>query len=585
MNQLTFSDFTVTAIDKVQVKQSDNDVGVIYPGDATGTNALIVSGNKLLVTDSDATLRPYVKNLYDRLNNMVYVPCSNIQTPETIQIRAGDIVTVTDGKREFVTWITSVKHSDNKCTFESVGSIVRNTTTAVNNAKYSAKHRVAEIQTNLDGISAKLGEYSTKSETESAISVAIDKIQLGITEKTVGDNLFDGGAWVKTNVENYDDGTTGQVILDGTSATLVAPDSTEPNKRSAAQWNIQSSKFGSVKGMEMTVSIEYKVNSEVSNQGHNSRIIFWVYYASGNVSTLLVDLYSPGSTAEPAGDWKVASAVYQFKEEVPTSIYMFAYVYGGTGSVSVRNPSLVSKSNKESVLSLTKDGVEISSSVLDLNAFTSNDEVRSRFAMDATSVTIESGAITFKGNTLAVDSDNFKLTKSGEVSITGSFTSSGTDGKAIISNGVITLDALNADGKRYPTVRLSRTIKSFPSGSLTVYSRRSDGTVGDGCVIQGSDTDSRIFLKNAYGGNDVFISSGENVTSYIKGNLDVKGVGGLGVSYKISCQNLSASQTLEVGSKIKPRSQQNALYTDWQYWKTINNESVWVLVGKGTPWS
>lgn len=86
--QLTFSDFTVTAIDKVQVKQSDDDVGVIYPTDATGTNALVISANKLLVADSDATLRPYVKNLYDRLNNIVYVPCSNIQTPETLDIRA-----------------------------------------------------------------------------------------------------------------------------------------------------------------------------------------------------------------------------------------------------------------------------------------------------------------------------------------------------------------------------------------------------------------------------------------------------------------------------------------------------------------
>ena len=124
-NQLTFSDFTVKAIDKVQVKQSDDDVGVIYPADAQGTNALVIQGNQLLSTTSDEALRPYVKNLYDGLNNITYVPCSNIQTPETLDIKVGDIVTVSDGKRQFETWITSVKHSGNRCTFESVGNANR----------------------------------------------------------------------------------------------------------------------------------------------------------------------------------------------------------------------------------------------------------------------------------------------------------------------------------------------------------------------------------------------------------------------------------------------------------------------------
>lgn len=97
-NQLTFSDFVVKAIDKVQVRQSDDDVGVVYPADEQGTNALVIQGNQLLSTTSDAALRPYVKNLYDGLNNITYVPCSNIQTPETLEIKVGDIVTVSDGK-------------------------------------------------------------------------------------------------------------------------------------------------------------------------------------------------------------------------------------------------------------------------------------------------------------------------------------------------------------------------------------------------------------------------------------------------------------------------------------------------------
>ena len=196
-NQLTFSDFVVKAIDKVQVKQSDDDVGVIYPADAQGTNALIIQGNQLLSTTSDEALRPYVKNLYDGLNNITYVPCSNIQTPETLDIKVGDIVTVSDGKRQFETWITSVKHSGNRCTFESVGNANRNTTTVVNNTQYNARQKMAEIKTSIDRISTKLSEYSTTEEMNSAITQSADSITLEVSKTYATKNSLDG--YTKTN--------------------------------------------------------------------------------------------------------------------------------------------------------------------------------------------------------------------------------------------------------------------------------------------------------------------------------------------------------------------------------------------------
>ena len=196
-NQLTFSDFTVKVIDKVQVKQSNDDVGVIYPADAQGTNALVIQGNQLLSATSDEALRPYVKNLYDGLNNITYVPCSNIQTPETLDIKVGDIVTVSDGKRQFETWITSVKHSGNRCTFESVGNANRNTTTVVNDTQYNARQKMAEIKTSIDRISTKLSEYSTTEEMNSAITQSADSITLEVSKTYATKNSLDG--YTKTN--------------------------------------------------------------------------------------------------------------------------------------------------------------------------------------------------------------------------------------------------------------------------------------------------------------------------------------------------------------------------------------------------
>lgn len=382
MNQLTFSDFTVTAIDKVQVKQSDNDVGVIYPGDATGTNALIVSGNKLLVTDSDATLRPYVKNLYDRLNNMVYVPCSNIQTQETIQIRAGDIVTVTDGKREFVTWITSVKHSGNKCTFESVGSIVRNTTTAVNNTKYNSKQKILEISATVDGLTVK-AEQTTKD---------INGLSTQYTQ-------------LKQTFDNFE-------------------------------------------------------------------------------------------------------------------------------------------------LTAVTDG-----------------NVRSKFALDPTSVTIESGTITFKGDTLVVDSTNFKLTQDGTVSITGTLTSQTSYTKAVVGNGEITLSQLISGGSYSPAVK--------------IYS---DGVGGSHVLghirIYGNDgaNDKRIDLYNDSGGSHFEMFTGGNRTRFFdvradsngEGHVSIGGVNGLGY---LECKRFRVDGHNVALARVNYTNQEGT--PTWEYLLTAHQGNAW----------
>lgn len=379
--QLTFSDFTVTAIDKVQVKQSDDDVGVIYPADAAGTNALVISGNKLLVTDSDATLRPYVKNLYDRLNNMVYVPCSNIQTPETLDIRAGDIVTVTDGKRKFVTWITSIKRSGNRCTFESVGSINRNTTTTVNNAKYNSKQKILEISATVDGLTVK-AEQTTK-------------------------------------------------------------------------------------------------------------------------------------------DIRGLSAQYTKLEQTFNKFELTAVTDGN---------------------------------------------VRSKFALDQTSVTIESGTITFKGGTLVVDSYNFKLKQDGTVSITGTLTSQTTYSKAIVGDGEITLSQKVASGEWSPAVRIysDGVGGSYLLGHITVY--------GD----QGS-SDKRIDIYTDQGGAKMAMRNASGKTFMMfesdgsgEGHLSIGGENGLGY---LECKRLRIDGHNVALSRVNYTNQEGT--PTWEYLLTAHQGNAW----------
>lgn len=360
-NQLTFSDFVVKAIDKVQVRQSDDDVGVVYPADEQGTNALVIQGNQLLSTTSDAALRPYVKNLYDGLNNITYVPCSNIQTPETLEIKVGDIVTVSDGKNEFDTWITSVKHSGGKCTFESVGNANRNTTTAVNNVKYNSKQKILEISATVDGLTVKAEQ------------------------------------------------------------------------------------------------------------------------AAQDISGL-------------------SSQYTQLKQ--------------------------------------TFDKFEVTA-VTDGN-------VRSKFALDPSSVVIESGIITFKGNTLVVDSDNFKLTSGGAVTITGTFTSAGEihglKNKAEVTSGAFHLIRTNSEGTETTVVSIFGFGENASLGAIKV-----SGTNGAGQIdLQSSLTGGNIWLHDAYGNTKITLFGGSGDVT-IGGNLRVNGSSStLNVAQGISCRSISAWDGLAV---------------------------------------
>ncbi len=92
----------------------------------------------------------------------------------------------------------------------------------------------------------------------------------------------------------------------------------------------------------------------------------------------------------------------------------------------------------ESMIELSENSIILSVSDT-LTDYTKTTEIRSKFAMDSTSISISSGVITFESNTISINSDNFKLTTSGEVTAKGTFTS-GSDSsyKMVVSSGQIT---------------------------------------------------------------------------------------------------------------------------------------------------
>ena len=106
-DSLSYEDYTVAAIQKVQIRQSDSDIGVIWPDDAAALNTYAVQGNLLLTTGTEDSLKPVAQAIYNALKGITYTPCS-AEIPAGSGIAPGQLVQVRDVRgRTFQTLIMS----------------------------------------------------------------------------------------------------------------------------------------------------------------------------------------------------------------------------------------------------------------------------------------------------------------------------------------------------------------------------------------------------------------------------------------------------------------------------------------------
>ena len=248
-DSLSYEDYTVKAIEKVQIRQSDSDVGVIYPDSTTATNTYAVQGNLLLTTGTEANLKSVVQNLYNVLKNVTYTPCK-VAVPSSSGLACGQIVHVKDARgREFDTYLMSATISSGKASFESVGSASRESSSAVNNQSYkNLTGKMLEIKTSVDGLEVKAAtlddQYTDLKATVDGLSSEVKKD----TKITGGGNLILGSESFKNaalrgsgTVEYNDDG----------SATV-----TNSNSLKGFDFNTTSTRI--VNGVTLCISVMYK---------------------------------------------------------------------------------------------------------------------------------------------------------------------------------------------------------------------------------------------------------------------------------------------------------------------------------------
>ena len=249
-DSLSYEDYTVKAIEKVQIRQSDSDVGVIYPDSTTATNTYAVQGNLLLTTGTEANLKSVVQNLYNVLKNVTYTPCK-VSVPSSSGLACGQIVHVKDARgREFDTYLMSATISSGKASFESVGSASRESSSAVNSQSYkNLTGKMLEIKTSVDGLEAKAsdltGKYTDLKATVDGLSSEVKKD----TKITGGGNLILGSESFRN--ATYDGNASGVAYGDDGSATI-----TNANTNRYFIFNTAGARI--TKGVTLCLSVMYK---------------------------------------------------------------------------------------------------------------------------------------------------------------------------------------------------------------------------------------------------------------------------------------------------------------------------------------
>lgn len=430
-DSLSYEDYTVKAIEKVQIRQSDSDVGVIYPDSTTATNTYAVQGNLLLTTGTEANLKSVVQNLYNVLKNVTYTPCK-VSVPSSSGLACGQIVHVKDARgREFDTYLMSATISSGKASFESVGSASRESSSAVNSQSYkNLTGKMLEIKTSVDGLEVKAsdltGKYTDLKATVDGLSSEVKKD----TKITGGGNLILGSESFKNaalqgggTVEYNDDG----------SATV-----TNSNSLKIFDFNTTSTRI--VKGVTLCISVMYK---QVSGK---DAFYLDIHYSHANGSRYYTSI-------KPADQIKIEQSdgwVLRYGTWTPKDNYILTGVRFGLQSGSVTNKymalhpmlqygnaptawtassgdyiteksakSLISQSADEIKTEVTKSVTEsVTETVKDTATSAANDAVDSKLQDYATTATVNSLKADVSSISQKADSINTKVSSLEETTTT-----------------------------------------------------------------------------------------------------------------------------------------------------------------------
>lgn len=151
---LTYEDYEVKKIDRVQIRQSEGDVGVSYPNDVEGGNTYIIQSNPFIMSSTKSEdIEGVAFNLYTVLKDINYTPC-RVSVSASFDFNTGDIVKITDANGvEISAYIMQKSREGQKETINSKGNFERNGATQLYSTSFSNSYgKRLEIQKDINGL-------------------------------------------------------------------------------------------------------------------------------------------------------------------------------------------------------------------------------------------------------------------------------------------------------------------------------------------------------------------------------------------------------------------------------------------------
>ena len=251
---LSHDKFQTAPVVKVQIRQSDDDVGVLYPSDESGSNALVIQGNLLLTSATADALKPVAQAIFETMQGVTYTPLK-VTVPADFPLPApGNIVSVTDARGNVLSsYIMNRTISGQQVTLESTGNATRDGTAAVNEQSYkNLTGKMLEIKTSVDGLEVKAsdltGKYTDLKATVDGLSSEVKKD----TKITGGGNLILGSESFK-NAKLQGNAVSGSSVTynDTGSATVI-----NANSNRYFHWQTVNEHVSA--GVTLCLSVMYK---------------------------------------------------------------------------------------------------------------------------------------------------------------------------------------------------------------------------------------------------------------------------------------------------------------------------------------
>lgn len=251
---LSHDKFQTAPVVKVQIRQSDDDVGVLYPSDESGSNALVIQGNLLLTSATAEALKPVARAIFETMQGVTYTPLK-VTVPANFPLPApGNIVSVTDARGNVLSsYIMTRTISGQQVTLESTGNATRDGTAAVNEQSYkNLTGKMLEIKTSVDGLEVKASDLTGK---YTDLKATVD----GLSSEVKKDTKITGGGNLILGSESFRNAKLGGNAIGGSSATYNDTGSaTVTNAGSNRYFIFNTGGARITKGVTLCLSVMYK---------------------------------------------------------------------------------------------------------------------------------------------------------------------------------------------------------------------------------------------------------------------------------------------------------------------------------------